>query len=236
MTINNITGTNSLRSNCQPDSSTSILTNIHDFISGYEEHIPDAINISNTEVKLVSDDDDKSFVESQSEIDFEAMIVFDTEVDDNISSTIVAQAPMISNDCVRICQKIMKRTSCDDCRENFDLMDRGAALLSVHKLLSDLNKTIAAICTQESIKKKLLISVQQVKVHVIGCSDHSDEVERKIKILAVDHILLTFCNNINKILSGKIDILPDKPSIIQKLAFEHRVKKRGIGKHSDKFN
>lgn len=115
-------------------------------------------------------------------------------------------------------------------------MDHNSTLLSVEKLIGSLHKSVVGICYREGIKKKLLHGIQEMKVHVVGCPEHVDVLERKVKTLAVDHIVLAFCNNINQILSGKITVLPDKPNLMERLAFEHRKKKRGIGKFSDKFN
>lgn len=46
MLINNMTGTNSMRTNCQPDDSTAILTNIHEFISVCQQQPHVQTNVS----------------------------------------------------------------------------------------------------------------------------------------------------------------------------------------------
>lgn len=255
MIINNITGTNSMKTNCQPDDSTAILTNIHEFISLCREQPHDPIYLSNPEPKISGRQN--SFVDSADAEtdDIDSLIYFDPEIENDFRSTIalneaddslnsqfletnvdLGQLTSISNDGSRICQKVLKTLTCEDCKNNVDLMDHNAALMSVEKLLDHLNKTIADICSQDFIKKKLLNSVHEMTVHVIGCPDHIDVIDRKVKNFAVDQVLLSFCNNVNHILSGKIDTLPENPNLIQKLAFEHRVKKRGIGKYTDKFN
>lgn len=260
MVINNITGTNSLYSNCQPDDSKAILSNIHDFITVCQEqpHDPvpypvlDSLDCANASLFAESESDEWDECDS--------MIYFEPEVEDDQSVSIVpdirskadetihqhsqfletnpdfSEPNVISSQTNRICQKIYKATSCEECRENFELMDHDATLLSVEKLLRSLDKSIAGICYHDSIKKKLINSIQDTNIHFVGCPEHIDVLERKVKSLAVDQIVLSFCSNINKILSGKINILPDKPSLIQRLAFEHRNKKKGIGKFSDKFN
>lgn len=253
MVINNITGTNSLRSNCQPDGNTAILSNIHEFISISQ----DTNNSSLIQPKLLGHADVSSLKAVPSETDsFDLMIQFDPEDEEYVSSLTdiqptekvnnnsdalptsveLSQSEVVSYDATWVTQKLLRTTSCKECKNNFDLMDRNATLMSVEILLENLNSTIANICFQESIKAKLLTSVQSFKIHVIGCADHVDLTERKLKVLAVDRIVLSFCNNINKILSGKIVSLPDKPNPIQKLAFQHRIRKRGIGKYSDLFD
>ncbi|KAG4074956.1 hypothetical protein HA402_014535 [Bradysia odoriphaga] len=123
-----------------------------------------------------------------------------------------------------------------ECKENFDLMDQNATLESIEHLLVKLNEIIPHICFEESIKQKLVDRVQSINIHVVGCSGHSDEIDRKVKNLAVVQIILTFCNEINNILSGKVQALPPKSNHIHKLALQQRLKKKRIGKHSDIFN
>lgn len=255
MVINNITGTNSLRSNCQPDGNTAILSNIHEFISKNQ----DANSSSIIQPILLNHDNVSSFAEIQLETEnFDSIILFDPE-DENTSTDIhpragetiynysesletsvdlseFVQSEVVSNDATWVTQTLFRTSKCIECKDYFDLMDRNTTLLSVERLLRSINSTIADICFQESIKAKLLTSVQLMKIHIIGCPDHVDVTERKLKRLAVDRAVLSFCNNINKILSGKMESLPDNPTTIQTLAFQHRTKKRGIGKYSDLFN
>ncbi|XP_037037374.1 uncharacterized protein LOC119075089 [Bradysia coprophila] len=90
MVINNITGTNSLYSNCQPDDSESILTNIHEFISVCQEQPHDPVYVSYPEPKPLGCADENFIVESESETDeFESMISFDLEVEDDNTSSII---------------------------------------------------------------------------------------------------------------------------------------------------
>ncbi|KAG4076302.1 hypothetical protein HA402_000642 [Bradysia odoriphaga] len=251
MLINNITGTNSLRANCQPDNSTSMLTNIHEFISACQQQNRD--NALYPEAELISRGcDNLSLLVEKEECD--SMIVFDPETDDDDSNLVfhtsdesddgiatnrianvnLSQTEIISNDANWVFQKLFKTSHCNDCTENFNLMDPKAALMSIEKLLGSINKTLAEVCSENSVKQKILLSVESANINVIGCADHIDVIERKVKNLAVDRTILSFCTNINQFLSGKITSLPENPSIIQKLAFEHRNKKKGIGKYAKK--
>lgn len=259
MVINNITGTNSLRSNCQPDESSSILSNVHEFISMCQDLPTDTNGVSLVQSMPSGNDDVSLYAEVQWETDgLSSMILFEPEDDDDICSSTdiqprtgetmdsdsefletnveLSQLEVGSFDATWVVQNFFRTTSCKECRENFDLTDRNATLVSIQRLIEHLNSKIADICSEESLKAKLHASVEGLKVHVIGCSDHTDVIERKVKFLSVDRVVLTFCNNINKILSGKIESLPDKATPIQKLAFQHRIKKKGIGKHSDKLD
>lgn len=249
MIVNNITGTNSLQSNCQPDQSTAMLTNIHEFITVCQETCQesDSIDANNaSEMNL----DEVTFFDSPKNLSdcdhLESMIVFDPQsereeainFDTELCGTEVdlIKFEAISHDSSRICQKLFKTTKCEECKNNFELMDETAALLSIENVLRSLNEIIPKICFEDSLKKKLTKHIESMRIHFIGCSDHNQEIDQKIKNLAADHVILTFCNDISKILSGKIQVLPDNPNFIQKLAYEEGKKKNRIGKYSDVFN
>lgn len=240
MIINNITGTNSLHSNCQADQSTAMLTNIHEFITVYQKQSIESNNVP--ENRSLRNLDELSLFDSQSELenlsdceDFNSVIVFHPQSESEETEVDVIKFEDISLGSSRICQRIFK-TKCEECKNNFKLMDEAAALLSIEKVLSSLNQIIPQICYEDSIRKKMIDHVQSMKTHFIGCSQHNNEIDHKIRKLAADHVILTFCNDISKILSGKTQILPDRPNLIQKLAYAERVKKKRIGKYSDIFN
>ncbi len=276
MIINNITGGNSLHSNCQPDQSSSMLTNIHDFISecrgqrnptvmdvqidnpslfGDERNfnttdVPDenfyTYNMrgsSTTPQSLNSGPGNENLLNFRDEEDENMMIDFDPEferIDDfdfgEVSER--ARAELISRESVshassRICQKIFKFTKCEECKANFDLMDEASALQSVERVLKSLYTIIPEICHQNLLKKQLMQRISSIQILFIGCEEHNDEIIQKIKTLCASQAIQTFANNINGILSGKVAKLPDKPTIIQKVAYADRTKKKRIGKYSD---
>lgn len=71
----------------------------------------------------------------------------------------------------------------------------------------------------------------------IGCVEHNQDIVNKIFELTIVYALKIFCENINNLLTGKIQVLPPEPSAIQELARSFWVKKtHRIGKHSDIFN
>lgn len=115
-------------------------------------------------------------------------------------------------------------------------MDESSTLSSIECVIAVLNDIIPEICNQDSIKEKLVGHINGLKIHLIGCEGHTEEIDRKIRNLAADHVILTFCNDISKILSGKTTVLPEKPNLIQKIAFGEWRKKKRIGKYTDKFN
>lgn len=244
MTINNITGTNSLKSNCQPDQSSGMLSDIHEFITVCQEQSLEP----NNSIVSVDDttfcncglksqncdcDDLNSMIAYHPQSELEETIDIDAELRKIKVESIEINA--ISYSSSRICQKIFKTTKCEECRSNFELMDEPTTLSRIGKVVSSLNAIIPQICFERSIKKKLMNHIRPMKTYLIGCSDHNEEIDEKIKKLAADQVVLTFCNDVNKILSGKTKTLPDNPNIIQKLALVHKIKKRRIGKYSDKF-
>lgn len=239
MTINNITGTNSLKSNCQPDQSSGMLSDIHKFITLCQEQ---SLEPNNSMVNF----DDTTFFDCGPESqncdsdDLNLMIAYHPELE--LEETIDIESELrkievgaISISSSRICQKIFKTTKCEECRSNFELMDELTTLSRIGNVLSSLNAIIPYICSERFIKKKLMNHIRPMKTNLIGCSDHNEEIDEKIKKFAVDKVILTFCNDVNKILSGKTKTLPDNPNIVQKLALAHKTRKRGIGKYSDKF-
>lgn len=265
MTIINISGTNSLHANCQPDQSTPILANIHDFISKCKGQSIDTNDLSNNQSFM--DADDIILFDPQSEEEFEeeasmnykdlnTMIIFDpesdlsdeehslTEREETIAfnaQSLETKVDFIEFEAVSyasslICQKLIKFTKCEECKNNLQSMAETALISCVEKVLCRLNEIIPHICYEESLKKKLLNHIQSIEIDDIGCSEHNQEISEKIKHLGADHIILTFCNGINKILSGKTEILPLHANNIQKLAYEQRIKKKRIGKYTDIFN
>lgn len=262
MTINNITGSNSLRSNCEPDSSASILSNIHEFIldRDKEEFVDmdtDDLVVYNPMYESGSDEEtygvkdfivynsDSSDVEmdlANSKViskinDVNELIVFDPEFED-VQLNFFEESYFSQSSSV-ICQKLKKLTKfslCDGCKTSF-ITDESILMLHCKKVLCFLFDVIPHLCLEMNLKKKLLAKISLLAT--IGCPDHELEIDQKIKELCVDHTINSFIHNINQFLSGKIDILPEKCNIIQKLAFakyDQRRKKKKIGKHSDLFD
>lgn len=264
MTIINISGSNSLHANCQPDQSTPILDNIHDFISKCKDQSIDTNNLSNNQIFMDVDDiivfDPQYEEEVETELvnykDLNTMIAYDPESDlsdeerslterqDTIAfnaQSLETKVDFIEYEAIShasslICQKLIKFTKCEECKNNFQSIAETVLISSVEKVLCRLNEIIPHICFEDSLKKKLLNHIQSIKIDFIGCSEHDQEISQKIKNLGADHIILTFCNDINKILSGKTETLPINHNHIQKLAYEQRIKKKRIGKYTDIFN
>lgn len=243
MMINNITGSSSLHTNCEPDDSTAILANVHDFISQCKDQSTDGMGDLDIPI------DYERFVDSDDSVDFhslpegedrlmkfEEVNTFNSDLSLVKTKLNLIESEAGSHNAAKVCQKVFKHMKCDSCRDHLNLMGDAGLITTVQEVLCKIHEKIPSICFEHELKEKLLTHIQSIDIDPIGCREHEDELAIKIKKSAVDQAISLFCSDVNKILSGTITILPDNPNSIQKLAFEHRRKKRGIGKHSDIFN
>lgn len=306
MMINNLTGKNSLRSNCQPDASKPILTNIHTLFNSEnpknnsKNKVPGVVDtiiklnptlndgISCTDTDLLYDmnvddlimydpesddmdiddlimfdpesndmdtddlvmydpesDSETSFVQADvlsTDIDMEGMIVYDVEYDEKelyfLEDRAIFQTSML------ICQKLMKFSRCEQCKTHLqscaeanDMTETETVFFRNCKaILCYLNALIPDICHEKSLKKKINNLMQSIETDPIGCQDHNSEMIQKMKDVCVEQSIENFCCDINSFLSKKTRTLPDNYNHMQKLAFDHRIKKKKIGKYSDLFN
>lgn len=261
MIINNVTGTNSLHTNCEQDNSTSILENIHEFIVDCNKEV--SKDMMDTDEIIAFDPNYHSGFD-QEYLDIDDMIVFDPEPDVEMiftESNVVSKRedaddlimfdPDFQNDTNNyfenesfarassvICRKLIKITHCEECKNI--LHDTETSLIeNCTKILRGLSQVIPHICSEQSIKKKLLASIESIKVDTLGCPDHFLQVTQKFKEMSADDSILSFCYDINSYLSGKTTVLTLNHNPIQKLAFhqfDQKRKKRKIGKYSDIFN
>lgn len=250
MLLNNISTTNSLQSNCQPDQSTAMLPNIHEFITEFKNQPLQSFEpkTQNITPSVVFDPE----VEMMPNYALNTMILFEPQIDESGADAgheeeinlglgaagaevRVIDTQTISNFCSRICQKLIKTTKCMECKDIFQLMDENDAILSVEQIYRRVNETIPTICHEAPLKKKLLEHIQPQSVHIVGCAEHTEEIEIKTKSLIIDDVIRSFCNDINKILANKTQSLPDDYNDVQEIALAHRNKNKGIGKYSDIF-
>lgn len=162
------------------------------------------------------------------------MIAFDPgEVSDDEAIVELVEAESVSKAAIKVCQKLFRLTKCLECKLHFELTDKDAAILSIEKILFSLRKIIPYVCFERFLKRVLLGHIKSDHVDIFGCVEHNDGIQMKTKCIAVEYVILTFCNGVNKFFSNKTKILPKVSNRIEKLAFEHQAKHRGIGKHSD---
>src|SRR5262249_20609638 len=135
---------------------------------------------------------------------------------------------------------LLKTTKCEDCRNMLSTHDDGTTLTensffrNCRKVMLTLHNLIPDISHKKYLKKTMLHHIKS-NVDSIGCVAHKDNITKKMNEICVDKTIKNFCNDVNNILSGKINILPLHHNNIQKLALEHVQKKKKIGKYSDIF-
>ncbi len=255
MLINNITGTNSLHTNCERDASTSILGDINEFIldcnkeaSNYTMHVDEVIEF------------DPNFQYGPDQEYLDDMIIYDPDLDEEMISTGNSDVLSNENDLVLfdpqfedetlnyfqdkglsrtsslIRQKMIKSTRCDECKT---VWLESLFIENCKQILCELKEMVPNICIEHPLKKKLLASIQSTPLGPLGCADHDLEMTQKLKEMCVETAVSYFVDDVNRFLKGKVKVLPINHNYIQKLAFDQfdqKRKKKKVGKYSDIFN
>lgn len=235
MTINNVTGTNSLNANCQPDASTPMISNIHDFMLKLSCEDDRNIDSENNNINFDLDIDDIIAYDPQSDEDecealLDVNLIIDFDFDQRELNLIESES--ISQTSISILQKLMKFVHCEECKDRLssisenDNINDTTFTRNCNKVLRCLNEIIPHICTENLLKKKLVEYTHAIEIDFIGCSEHNDVIVQKMKLMCADCTIKTFCYDINKFLSGKTRTLPDNYNHMQKLAYDDRQKKK----------
>lgn len=258
MLINNITGTNSLHTNCERDTSTSILGDIHKFIldcnkvASHDKMDVDAIidfdpNFNTDESEHFDVDDiieydpdcDEEFIDGGDNLTLNNendVILFDPQlVDDKVN---YFQDEALSRASFSIRQKIIKIAPCDECKTVLGEAET-PFVENCKQILHELKEIVPTLCVDQSLKKKILASIKSTPFGCLGCANHDQEVSQKLKEMCVDFSVTYFIDDINRFLKGSTTVLPINYNTIQKLAFDQfdqKRKKKKIGKYSDIFN
>lgn len=226
MIVNNLTGTNSIGSNCEEDKSIALLNNIDELLLNYKK-LPTK-EIQNEDEILETVVFDQIFAEE--ELDF-------------------VEEESISNASSVVCQKLLKLTDCSECKRklqapsavsertsNLDITLPSQMFKRYFKnIFCGANLVIPYLCSEVSLMKKVKSYIDPIQVSEIGCLKHDIEMSMKLKQCTVHYALIKFCKNINSFLSGKTTVLPSFHNHIQELAYEFRLKRKRIGKYSDIF-
>lgn len=143
-----------------------------------------------------------------------------------------------------VCRKLLERTDCDNCK---CIMQTSTALFdsedtvrpSEHfqtqfrKVLSGVNQVLPHLCAENYVSKAILESIGDIKVDVLGCDEHKNEMTKKLKQITINYALIQFCKNINNLLYGKTTEVTKNYNAIEKKAIDQ--KRKRIGKFSDIF-
>lgn len=240
--MNNLISAKSLNMNCEKDSAKALLTEIHE---------------------LILDTNCKSSDSQDNTLNFDDTIIFEPESTDNgpqfteteLISCLSSQA--ISLLCGTICRTFLQTTQCKTCKnymqeianrkdsinkrkmeisENMPLVYPSAQFIENFKTVYDyVNIIIPHVCQERDLKKIILSHLNEIPTSVVGCLDHNKDIILKMKELTVVYCLISFCKEVNKLLHGKIKVLPPNHNFMHENALLFREKRKKIGKHSDIF-
>lgn len=219
--------THSIKSNCEEDESTPLLTNLKNFFLNCD--------ISNETASDDSDDDDD---ESETAL-FDPLHIFSNTDDDFITDEAIANAGS------SLCDKLLKSIKCTNCRETLEADEEygrktlkrpsDAFTQNFKKVLNRVSDLLPDACTEKFLKRKIVDQLKDIDIDVLGCADHHTFIEEKFKELVVHYGVVTFTKSINDLLRGKTKVLPPNYNYLEELAFIYN-QKRKIGKYSDKLN
>lgn len=231
--IKNLSSAHSIKCNCEPDSSTPLLTDLNKFFLNYNNDVNETdINSHDSD----SDDDDVAIV-------FDPLHTFSN----NEISFINNEA--LSNVSSSVCDKMLKITKCLNCRKTLETPlnpnDHYDSDTPKHpsdifkdnfkKLVCGMNDVLPNICVEKCLRRKLVEQLDKIEIHKMGCIKHHEIVESNFKEQTAFYGIVTFTKNINDLLSGKNIILPPDFNHLEELAYIFNQKKKHIGKHSDIF-
>lgn len=224
--VNNLSSAHSIKSNCEPDVSVPLLTEVHRIFLNYD---------------IVEDVDDSD----HSDAEEDDQLIFDPL--HNFSNTKIKES---SNEAVsNICDSLLKTIKCKNCRKmletssilnDHDILDvpkhpSGIFNNNFKKILSGISDVLPTICAEKFLKRKLLQELDKIEIDKMGCFKHCDEVETKFKEQTAVSQIVAFTKNVNDLLSGKKNTLTHQANCVEQLAFQFNQKKKNIGKHSDIF-
>lgn len=252
MNVNNITDSNSLAMNCEKDSSVPLFKNLHAFFSNNKQN-NGATTVKNSSQSNIGQNDaieiigfDPEFTESEFQIDhnqndtFDA-VVFDPQFDESERSELITENETLSFVLNSILKKLLKVAACENCRRSLKMYDNMSYPLAVledfNKIFCKINAMMPHICSEKAVKKTLLTHIEDLDLN-FGCREHYKDLSLNFKEYFTKHAILSFCKNINSILSGKITIQESQLhdlNDIQYQAYQFRKKKKRIGKYTDKF-
>lgn len=233
--VTNTSCVHSLKSNCEPDIFTPLLTNVHRFFLKYEEGKRD-----------LNESDDTDITDDEHEADiFDPLFNF---TDDDITDI---NNEAVTNVSSLVCDRMMKKIKCKNCRKSLETsisLSENCAHPDIPKQPSNLFKTnfqrvvcairdiLPGICTEKSLRQKLITQLDKIYIQAMGCSKHHEDIMTIFKEQTAFYGIVSFTKNINDLLSGKNKILPSDYNYMEELAFIFKQINKGIGKHSEKIN
>ncbi|KAJ6603636.1 hypothetical protein Bhyg_15484 [Pseudolycoriella hygida] len=205
--VKNLNSTHSIKSNCEPDTSTTLLTDLKNFFLNYD-------NILNETASNDSGDDDD---DTESAV-FDPLHIFTNKDVDFITNETT------SNAASAVCDKFLKIVKCANCQETIKNEEYGNGMLkrqydvfnkNFSKLLNMVNPLLPDVCTEKLLRKNLSDKLNEIDIDVIGCSDHHDVLEAKLKEQVAMYSIVNFTKNINNLLNDvtekKLTVARNRP-------------------------
>lgn len=226
--IKNLSSAHSIKSNCEPDTSKALLTDLNKFFLNYDVVKETDSNSDESD----TDDDDNTGV-------FDPLFIFSNNEIDFINNEAIADVSS------SVCDKMLKITECINCRKtletssnpNDDTLKQPSDTFknNFKKLVGGINDVLPNICVEKFLRKKLLEQLDKIEIDKMGCIKHQNIVESKFKEQTAFYGIVTFTKNVNNLLNGKNTELPPNYNSLEELAYIFNQKKKHIGKHSDIF-
>lgn len=227
--LNTFTCTNSLKTNCERDSSNSLLYNFHDFILSKKPN-------PNSQVPS------KQYV-SHPKHELADIITFDP---------ILPHLNCIENDELThvsslICCDMIKDIDCESCLNDIqtsskinsnDLFALDANglnypskifILNIKKLLCGIDALLPDLCAHQKLKRIIVASIKNISLDSMGCKKHQKSIKQKLINSTTHYSIIKFCKVINDLLSKKTTTLPNYCKNVQifevALAFRQKNKR-----------
>lgn len=252
--VSNQASSHSIKSNCEPDMSKPLLTEMHDVFLSDGKRCECQTNENDTrkccesvecegEKRRDSVDSDficntNGFKNDGYEYDYDPI-----SVGMKFSQKEVTSVNSISDAANTVCSKLLKVTKCPNCKDTIETRSKDKHTINhpsdlfkinFQTVLSAINNILPQICEEKFVKKKLLKYIDEdVNIEVMGCYQHHEEVMLKFMEYSSTWGILTFCKDVNYLLSGKNLQLPKNYNFIEENAFKFRETNKRIGKHSD---
>lgn len=217
---------------------------------------PDELIIFEPEELFNFNPDDPTFFDPQQLASYspDEMIVFEPEVPK--MDLYVTEDEAISRLCGTVCRNLVEKMNCSRCidyletQSDFEPHDinnnssdsiqilyknPSSAFMKSFKILYYYSaQIIPDLCSEKSLKTKLINQLANAEFDESSCSEHKNEVAIKMKDLAADYAIKDFNNNINNVLSGKITSIPRGSNDMLNLALNFRNKGKHKGKYEQK--
>lgn len=226
--LNNLTSSNSMKSNCEKDNSTSLLNNF------------DRIVLKGTNQVLGTASERP--IDSCNEQDPLDLILFDPQ----LPEIDVVETEVLTFISSLICDDLLKDIDCELCINSLQTVSKG----SVHDILSsnlsypsetfisNLKKVwygmaglLPNLCVAIPLKKTLVSNVNNIRIiYRMGCRKHNKYIKKILLNITAVHAIKAFCTTINDLLSNKTKVLPEHCKGIQiyEVAFAFRKKRRTL--------